>query len=64
LDGNKIAEEYGYGKTEDFKEDFVGKENISKYNIKYNPKTGEIVLEAIQGGKQIPTGLEMPEGLW
>lgn len=42
----------------------MGKKNVSKYNIKYNPKTGEIVLEAIQGGKQISTGLKMPEGLW
>jgi RHS repeat-associated protein len=63
-DANKIAEEYGYRKAEDFKEYFVGKANVSKYNIKYNPKTGEIVLEAIQGGKQVPTGLQMPEGLW
>jgi hypothetical protein len=63
-DANKIAEEYGYKKAEDFKQDFVGKQNISKYNIKYNPKTGEIVLEAIRGGKQISTGLKMPKGLW
>jgi RHS repeat-associated protein len=63
-DANKIAEEYGYKKAEDFKQEYVGKQNVSKFNIKYNPKTGEIVLEAIQGGKQVSTGLKMPKGLW
>lgn len=39
---DKIAKEYGY-KKRGFKEEFVGKKNVSKYS----PKTGEIVLEVL-----------------
>jgi len=55
---NKLAKDFGYINAEAFKESFVGKKAISKFNIKYDSKTGEIVLESVQkGGAQIPTGL-------
>jgi hypothetical protein len=53
---NEIAKKYGYDNAEEFKESIVGKGNVKRFNIKYNPKTQEIFLESISGGKQIPTG--------
>lgn len=56
---NEIAEKFGFDSAEDFKESFVGKEAVKKFNIKYNPKTKEIILEAIKGGTQVHTGYYM-----
>ncbi len=55
-EANEIVGRFGYDSAEDFKEAYVGKNAISKFNIKINPSTKEIVLEAIRGGLQIPTG--------
>ena len=57
---NKAAKEVGYESAEAFKEDFVGKSNISKFNMKYDPKTREIILESIKGSTQVPTGYYLP----
>ncbi len=55
---NQIAQKLGYQGAEDLKKAFVGKGNISKFNIKYNKDTGEIVLESIRDSSiQVPTGL-------
>ncbi len=35
----------------------AGKNNVSKYDMKYDTKTGEIYLESKDGKIQIPTGL-------
>ena len=35
----------------------VGKNNVSKYDMKYDTKTGEIYLESKDGKKQIQTRL-------
>ena len=53
---NKVAKEAGYKDAHDFKEAFVGKKNVAKFDIKYNKKTGEIFLENKNGKIQIPTG--------
>ena len=55
-EANEIVGRFGYDSAEDFKEAYVGKNAISKFNIKINPSTKEIVLEAIREGLQIPTG--------
>ena len=52
---NEVAKQKGFESAESFKESIVGTKNISKFNIKYNPDTGRIYLEAIQGGQQIVT---------
>jgi len=55
---NEIAQKLGFEGAEDLKKFFVGKSNISKFNIKYDKDTGEIVLESINDSSvQIPTGL-------
>jgi hypothetical protein len=36
---------------------FVGKNNISKFNIFRDTKTGELILQSIKGGVQVSTGL-------
>ena len=53
-DLQKYVEEQGYEKVEDFKENYVGKENVSKFNVKYDPSTKQMYLESIRGGYQIP----------
>ena len=55
---NEIAKEFGYDSAEDFKEAIVGKK-AREFNIKYDPKTNEIILESIKGGIQVPTGYFM-----
>ena len=48
LDGNKeankFAQDKGYNDAHDLKKDYVGKDNISKYDIYKNNKTGESFL--------------------
>ncbi|ELK8000288.1 hypothetical protein RVZ25_001656 [Listeria monocytogenes] len=57
-EANKIAKEFGYEGAEDLKQSYVGKGAISKFNMKYDSKTGEIVLESIKDTSiQVPTGL-------
>ena len=57
-EANKIAQENGFNSAEDLKEDYVGKSSISKFNMKYDPKTGEIILESIKDTSvQVHTGL-------
>ncbi len=53
----KIAIEHGYTGAEDLKKAYVGKSQISKFNMKVDKKTGEIVLEGIQNGAQVRTGV-------
>ena len=48
---NEIVKKLGFNSAEEFKEEIVGKGAISKFNIKYNPETKEIILEAIRGGQ-------------
>jgi hypothetical protein len=55
-EANKIAKKLGYKGAEALKEDFVPRSG-AKFNIKYDSKTHEIVLESIKGGIQVPTGL-------
>jgi hypothetical protein len=57
---NEAAEKLGYDgedPAESLKEDYVGEKARSKFNMKYDPKTGEVILESMQGGIQVPTGL-------
>ncbi len=56
-EANKQAQKQGYIDAHDLKEAYVGKDNISKYDMKYDTKTGEIYLESKNGKIQIPTGL-------
>ena len=54
---NDLAKKNGFKDAHDFKESFVGKSNISKFNMKIDKNTGEIFLESVQkGGKVIATG--------
>jgi RHS repeat-associated protein len=54
---NELAQEQGYDDAHDLKKAYVGKNDMSKYDIKYDTKTGEIYLENKDGTIQIPTGL-------
>lgn len=58
---NKIAEKLGFEDAHDFKEAFVGKKNISKFDMKFDSKSGEIWLVPKKGGDPVPTGFNMPE---
>jgi RHS repeat-associated protein len=42
---NDFAKKNGYKDAHDFKETFVGREGISKFDMKYDSKTFEIILE-------------------
>ncbi len=57
-EANKQAQKQGYKDAHDLKKDYVGKENVSKFDMKYDTKTGEIYLESKDGKIQIPTGLK------
>ncbi len=57
---NEISQEFGFENAEEFKESIVGKGSVEKFNMKYNPDTNEIILEAIKGGLQVPTGYYIP----
>lgn len=55
---NEIARQLGYDGAEDLKEAFVGRSSISKFNMMYDTKTGEIVLVSIEDSSiQVQTGL-------
>lgn len=56
-EANRQAQKQGYKDAHELKEDYVGKSNVSKYDMKYDTKTGEIYLESKDGKIQIPTGL-------
>ena len=56
-EANKQAQKHGYKDAHELKADYVGKSNVSKYDMKYDTKTGEIYLESKDGKTQIPTGL-------
>lgn len=59
LDGKKakeVARQNDYKSVEDFKRDYVG-DQVSKFDLKYNPKTKEIFIVDKAGTIQIPTGL-------
>ena len=55
-EANKIARKLGYEGAEALKEDIVPGAG-AKFNMKYDSKTHEIVLESIQSGIQVATGL-------
>lgn len=52
----KTTQKQGYQDVHELKRDY-GKE-ASRYDIKYDTKTGEIYLETKDGKVQIPTGLQ------
>ena len=54
-EAKKLADDLGYKRVEDLKEDIVGKSQISKYNIIKDKKTGDIYLERISDGYKIQT---------
>ena len=54
---NEQAKKHGYKDAHDLKEDYVGKANVSKFDMKYDTETGEIYLESKDGRTQIATGL-------
>ena len=58
-EADKISRDHGYKDAEDFKADYVG-EKASKYKIKEDKGSGEIILTPVQkgGGVNIPTGLK------
>ncbi|WP_313758004.1 RHS repeat-associated core domain-containing protein [Tissierella sp.] len=58
-EANKMAKKFGYDGAEDLKEAFVGKDAISKFNMHYDTKTGEIILVLIQD-----TGIKLSTGLF
>lgn len=51
---NKFAQERGYKNVHDLKKDYVGKSDISKYDIYTNNKTNEAFLINKQGTVIIP----------
>ena len=55
-EADRLAKENGYEDAHDLKDAYVDGEG-SKFNIKVDTKTGEIYLEGLQNGVQIPTGL-------
>jgi hypothetical protein len=56
-EANKMAQDLGYEGAEQLKDDFVPG-NGAKFNIKYDSKTGEVVLESIKESNiQVSTGL-------
>ena len=58
---NEIARQLGYDGAEDLKAAFVNKTNVSRYNMMYDTKTSEIILQGVKNSKElIPTGLFMP----
>ena len=56
-EANEQAQKQGYKNAHDLKADYVGKPNVSKYDMKYDTQTKEIYLESKDGKIQIPTGL-------
>jgi hypothetical protein len=60
---NEIAKQFGYegnssmGPAEQLKADFVGDTNVSKFKMMQNTSTKEIVLENINNGAHVYTGL-------
>ncbi len=56
-EANRQAQKQGYKDAHDLKADYVGKPNVSKYDMKYDTQTKEIYLESKDGKTQIPTGL-------
>ena len=52
---NELARKNGFENAEAFK-DAIVKKGGSQFNMKINKKTGEIFLEGIKNGKQVPTG--------
>ncbi len=56
-EANKQAQKQGYKDAHDLKADYVGKKNVSRFDMKYDTKTGQIYLESKDGKIQISTGL-------
>ena len=56
-DANKQAQKHGYSDAHELKKDYVGKSDISKFDMKYDKTTKEIILESKDGKIQVPTGL-------
>ena len=54
---NKWAKKVGYSGAEELKADFVGKSNVSKFNMFVDRNTNEIILIAIKTAIEIGTGL-------
>lgn len=56
-EANKIAKQFGYDNAEQLKQDYVNRSG-SHFNMFYNTKTGEVILQSIGNSKlNIPTGL-------
>lgn len=53
-EANKFAQDKGYKDAHDLKESYVGKRNISKYDIYHNQKTQESFLIDKKGITIIP----------
>ena len=59
-EANSLAQKLGYKGAEELKKDFVGRAG-AKFNIKYDSKTGEIILESIKDSTvKVRTGLIKP----
>lgn len=58
---DRIAKALGYSSAEQLKEDYVGQ--VSKWDMKYDVRTKEIVLENHNTGEIEPTGLYIPNGV-
>ena len=57
---NEIAEKCGFENAEALKKWYVGRSNISKFNMYIDNVTNEVILIAIQGGTVVPTGCIIP----
>ena len=57
-EANNVARRNGYPNAEALKRDYVQNAG-SKFNIMRNTRTGELVLQSINGNIKIPTGLYM-----
>ena len=53
-EANKFAQDKGYSDAHELKKDYVGKNNISKYDIYRNTKTGESFLINKNGTSIVP----------
>jgi len=58
---DKIAKALGFKSAEHLKEDYVV--DVSKWDMKYDVRTGEIVLENHGTGETEATGLYIPSGI-
>lgn len=60
---DKIAKALGYSSAEQLKGEYVAYGAVSKYDMKYDVRTKEIVLENHQTGETVHTNLYIPDGI-